>query len=229
MKKILFAIFAHPDDEAFGPSGTLVLESQQGADVHLVTLTPGQNGHNPDNHPNLGDVRLEEWRQSAALLGAHATHNLGYTDSKLCNTLLPEIQTRLIDLIQTAADTVADDQYEIEVMTLDDNGITGHIDHTVASRAATFAFYTLKAHGLPLTRIRYACLPRTQVAHHNVDWIYMPAGRTLDEIDEVVDAREVLATIQAVVRCHHTQREDGQAHVRAQGDALAINHFMVRT
>ena len=62
MKKFLFAIFAHPDDEAFGPSGTLVLEAQSGAELHLVTLTPGQNGQNPDHHPQLSTDTPESWR-----------------------------------------------------------------------------------------------------------------------------------------------------------------------
>lgn len=228
MKKFLFAIFAHPDDEAFGPSGTLVLEAQGGAELHLVSLTPGQNGQNPDNHLDLGEVRLEEWRRAAGLIGATATHNLGYVDSELCNQLLPEIQGRLIELIRSTTSRTTGD-YEIELMTIDDNGVTGHIDHTVASRAATFAFYTLKREGLPLTRIRYSCIPLDQMPSHNIEWIYAPAGRPLKEIDETVDAREVLATVRSIVECHHTQRDDGQSHLRAQGDSIAINHFTIRT
>lgn len=227
MKKILFAIFAHPDDEAFGPSGTLVLEAQQGTDVHLVTLTPGQHGQNPDNLPNLSETRLEEWHQAATLIGASSTHNLAYDDSTLCNNVLPEIQSCLIELVHATVATA--ENYEIEFMTIDDNGVTGHIDHTVASRAATFAFYTLRREGLPLTRIRYACVPLQQMPAHNLDWIYAPPGRRPDEIDETIDAREVLSTVQEIVRCHHTQREDGQTHLRTQGDAIAINHFIVRS
>lgn len=228
MKKFLFAIFAHPDDEAFGPSGTLVLEAQSGAELHLVTLTPGQNGQNPDHHPQLSEVRLEEWRRAATLIGAHATHHLGYTDSELCNKLLPEIQSRLIDLIVSITAHEAN-SCTVELMTIDDNGITGHIDHTVASRAATFTFYTLKQKGLPLTRIRYACVPRDQMPTHSIEWIYAPAGRTPAEIDETIDAREVLDTVREIVECHHTQRDDGQAHLEMQGENIAINHFIVRT
>ncbi len=228
MKKFLFAIFAHPDDEAFGPSGTLILESQAGAELHLITLTNGEHGQNPDNIENLGEARLEEWYRAASLIGAQTTHHLGYVDSQLSNSLLPKIQQRLIDIIRETT-TGTQGKYEIEIMTTDDNGITGHIDHTVASRAATFAFYTLKGDGHPLTRIRYACISREQLSSHTIDWIYMPAGRAPEEIDETIDARQVVETVREVVRCHHTQRHDGQTHLDTRGDAIAINHFLVRS
>lgn len=228
MKKLLFAIFAHPDDEAFGPSGTLVLEARSGTELHLVTLTSGQTGQNPDGHEDLGVVRLIEWHKAAKLMGAAKTHYLGYRDGQLCNNVLVEIQARLIKIVKEVV-SQQDEPCEVEFMTIDDNGITGHIDHTVASRAATFAFYTLKETGnLPLTRIRYVCAPQDAFPTHNIDWIYMPAGRTPEEIDEVVDAREVLDTVRQIIRYHHTQRADAEAHLSARADAVAINHFIVR-
>lgn len=227
MKKLLFAIFAHPDDEAFGPSGTLVLEARAGTEVHLVTLTSGAAGVNSEHHIELGSVRLAEWHAAAELIGARSTHHLGYDDGCLCNQTMIEAQERILALIRGIVTEL--DDYEIEFMTIDDNGITGHIDHTVASRAATYAFYTLKDEGLPLTRIRYTCVSRDMFPTHNTNWIYMPAGRTPEEIDEVVDAREVLETIRDIMRCHHTQRQDAEAHLAAHGERVAINHFIVRS
>lgn len=228
MKKLLFAIFAHPDDEAFGPSGTLLLETQSGTELHLVTLTSGQAGANPDNYADIGAVRLDEWRQAAKLLGAATTRCLGYIDGNLCNKLLPDIQRRIIHLVHT---TIArhKEPFEIEFMTMDDNGITGHVDHTVASRAATFAFEMLRAEGLPVTRLRYACVPRELFPAPNIDWIFMPAGRLPEEIDEVVDAREVFETVERIIRCHHTQRHDGETHLALRGQQVAVNHFIVKT
>lgn len=229
MKKLLFAIFAHPDDEAFGPSGTLVLEAQSGTELHLVTLTSGQSGQNPDEHEDLGMVRLVEWRKAAKLMGASATYHMGYQDGQLCNNVLVEIQSRLIKIVKEVV-SQHDEECEIEFMTIDDNGITGHIDHTVASRAATFTFHTLKeVEKLPLTRIRYVCAPRDVFTTHNIDWIYMPAGRAPEEIDEIIDAREVLDIVEQIIRCHHTQRTDAETHLHARGDAVAINHFIVRS
>ena len=59
MQKILFGIFAHPDDEAFGPVAALLDEVEKGTELHLITLTGGENGTNPDNLDNLGEVRLQ--------------------------------------------------------------------------------------------------------------------------------------------------------------------------
>jgi N-acetylglucosamine malate deacetylase 2 len=228
MKKLLFAIFAHPDDEAFGPSGTLVLETRSGTELHLITLTCGQAGQNPDNHENLGEVRLVEWHAAAKLMGATSTHHLNYRDGQLCNNTLVEIQSRLVKIVRHIYEQQEED-CQVEFMTMDDNGITGHIDHTVASRAASYAFYSLKTDGLPLTRIRYICAPQTVFATPNTDWIFMPAGRTPEEIDETIDAREVLDTVRDIMRCHYTQREDAEAHLNARGDGVAINHFIVRS
>lgn len=227
MKKLLFAIFAHPDDEAFGPSGTLVLEARSGAELHMVTLTDGAAGINSESHIELGSVRLAEWHTAAELIGATGTHHLGYDDGCLCNQTMIDAQERILALVRGIVAEAGD--CEIEFMTIDDNGITGHIDHTVASRAATYAYHTLKDEGAPLTRIRYACASRDMFPAPNTNWIYMPAGRTTEEIDETIDAREVLDTVRDIMRCHHTQRHDAEAHLRAHGDRVAINHFIVRS
>lgn len=226
MKKLLFAIFAHPDDEAFGPSGTLVLEARSGTEIHLITLTDGSAGINNARHIDLGTVRIAEWHTAAELIGAVGTHHLSYKDGCLCNQTMIEAQKKIISLIR---DITAKQECEIELMTIDDNGITGHIDHTVASRAASYVFHTLKQEDFPITRIRYACVSREMFPSPNTNWIYMPAGRNPEEIDEVVDAREVLDTVKDIMHCHHTQRQDAEAHINAHGDNIAINHFIVRS
>ncbi len=40
----LLAVFAHPDDEAFGTGGTLAKYAAEGCDVYLVTATSGEAG-----------------------------------------------------------------------------------------------------------------------------------------------------------------------------------------
>ena len=43
-KRTLMAIFAHPDDEAFGAGGTLAKYAAQDCNVYLVTATRGEAG-----------------------------------------------------------------------------------------------------------------------------------------------------------------------------------------
>lgn len=228
MKKILFGIFAHPDDEAFGPAGTLLGETKNGTDLHLVSLTAGENGMNPDNHKDLAAVRLEEWRHAGALLGATRLHHLGYTDGMLGNIAFLEIVERIEALVR---DVLAhkDAQAEVEFMSMDTNGVTGHIDHIVASRAAHYVFYKLKQAGLPLTRLRLSCIPRAQTGDDpNLDFVFMEPGRTSEEIDEVVHTQAYLDEIYAVMRAHHTQRHDGETHIRTLGQEIATNYFIVK-
>ena len=227
MKKIIFGIFAHPDDEAFGPAGTLLQETKAGTELHLITLTSGQAGMNPDNHPDLGTVRLEEWKKAGALLGAVTMDFLEYQDGQLNNQAMIEIGQRLIDLIRLYLES-ADTDVQVEFMTLDLNGLTGHIDHIVAARAASFAFYKLKAADKHFTRIRFACLPRGLAPAVNTEWIFMEPGRLPEEINETVDARHLQNEILEVMKAHHTQRSDYEANVQQQGDNLGLNYFIVK-
>jgi LmbE family N-acetylglucosaminyl deacetylase len=226
MKKVIYGIFAHPDDEAFGVSPTLIKESRGGTDVHLVTLTSGQNGMNPDNFDDLGAVRLEEWQRGGALMGAKSMHYLGYIDGQLCNEMIDEIVAQLTALVEATlaeeADTV------IEFMAFDFTGISGHIDHIVASHAACLTFYRLKArYSERLTRLRLRCLPASHMPSPNVEWRYIHPGRPDAEIDEIIDAREYHDEIIAVIRAHHTQRHDGENHINRDGDTIGMNYFIV--
>lgn len=229
MKKIIFGIFAHPDDEAFGPAGTLLAETENGSELHLVTLTSGDGefSANLDNHDNLGEVRLQEWQDAGSLLGAHRMTNLGYSDGKLNNDTMIEVSERLVDMVQACLKNEPDDT-AVEFMALDLNGLTGHIDHIVATRAACLAFYQLKKADPRMSRIRLYCLSSEFYPTENTRWIYMEQGRAPEEIDERIDNRARRAVILEVMRAHHTQRSDAEFHIKLLGDSLGIDHFIVK-
>lgn len=227
MKKIIFGIFAHPDDEAIGPAGTLLLEAKAGTEIHLITLTAGESGMNPDNHADLGAVRLEEWHRAGSLIGATTMQHLGYEDGKLGNQTMLEIAEKIEGSVRSVlAETIEDT--EVEFIAFDLNGLTGHIDHIVASRAACLVYYRLKPHEPRLERIRLFCLPRETHPDPDVSWVYMEPGRGKGEIGVTVDARELRDEIIGIVRTHHTQRSDGERHIEHSGDTLGLEHFVIK-
>lgn len=65
---ILFA-FAHPDDEAFGPAGTIAKLVCEG---HTVTVLIMCNGARPGSE-HVAEARQRAFKQSATLLGVHDT------------------------------------------------------------------------------------------------------------------------------------------------------------
>jgi LmbE family N-acetylglucosaminyl deacetylase len=227
MKKVIFGIFAHPDDEAFGPSGTLLMETKAGNDVHLITLTLGDAGTNPDNHPDLAAVREKEWRDAGELMGVKSLHYLGYKDGQLDNLSMIQIQEKLLAYIDEILKDEPDD-IEIEFMSMDTNGITGHIDHIVAGRSACYAFYKLKERDSRVTRIRLVCIPKSQLPVPNTHWLYMDAGRDEAEIDETIDACQYHDEIIKIIRTHYSQRSDGESHIKQRGDKLGVSHFIVK-
>lgn len=227
MTKHVFAIFAHPDDEAFGPCGTLLTEVANGSALHLIMLTAGEAGMNPDNHSDLGSVRLQEWHRAGDLLGASSRHYLNYRDGYLANSDMLTVQRTISEII-TAALEAQPDHTTAEIITNDLNGITGHIDHIVAARAASYAFYTLKQCGAPLTRIRYACVPYERWPQPNTDWLFRQPGRKESAITEVVDGRAHRDKIINIMHAHHTQRSDAKTHLEERGEALGLDHFIVQ-
>jgi LmbE family N-acetylglucosaminyl deacetylase len=183
---------------------------------------------NPDNHDDLSSVRLKEWQTAGKLMGAHDMHYLGYKDGQLNNHSMIEITERIIDIITPIIEEASADT-KIEFMTNDLNGITGHIDHIVAARAACHAFYQMKARDNRLTRIRLCCLTAQEMPNANTNWLYMEAGRPENEIDETIDARHLRDEIVDIIRTHHTQRQDGEYCIRRCGDQLGMNYFIIKT
>jgi len=224
-KKIIFGVFAHPDDEAMGPAGALLTETRSGTELHLISATSGDKGTNPDNLSNLGEVRESEWRNAGKLLGATTMHLLGHKDGHLDNIAMQRLTQEVIDIVQDVLSTQPA-ATEIEFMTLDLNGYTGHIDHIVVARAVCLAFYTLKQQDSRFTRIRFACLPRSLYPEDSIDWIYMEAGH--DEVDEIVDARNLAEDIKTIIKAHHSQRNDGTTTIHKQGSNLGLNYFLIK-
>ena len=67
MEQRILVILPHPDDEAFGLSGTLAQAIDQGAKVTYVCLTLGQMGRNLGNPPIANRETLPEVRRQWVL------------------------------------------------------------------------------------------------------------------------------------------------------------------
>ena len=49
-----------------------------------------------------------------------------------------------------------------------------------------------------------------------------------DEVDEIVDARHLHSQLLEIVRSHHSQRADGETHIKNRGQDLGLNYFIVK-
>lgn len=224
MKKIIFGIFAHPDDEAFGPAATLLHETKSGAELHLICLTPGDAGMNVDNHDDLAAVRLQEWHAAGKLLGATGMHQLGYHDGRLCNNDYHEIVNRITEIIDQVVGDRTD--IEIELMSMDLNGITGHLDHILAGRVSAYLFYKQRELGRPMARLLLSCVPQSETPTSNTGWLYMDAGRD-EELCLEYSYPELHDEVSGIMHAHHTQRSDGETHISSRGQKLTTNYFLV--
>jgi len=75
LKVDVLAFAAHPDDVEISAGGTVLKLISQGKKVGIVDLTRGELGSR-----GSGELRLEEAKNSAAILGLHCRENLGMAD-----------------------------------------------------------------------------------------------------------------------------------------------------
>jgi LmbE family N-acetylglucosaminyl deacetylase len=144
----LLAIFAHPDDESFGPGGTLALYAQRAVAVHLICATRGEVGAAPPDlladHADVGSMREAELVCAAGHLGLTGVHFLGYRDSgmpgsddnqhpqALAAASIEEVAQRLVWWIRRIRPQV--------VITFDPIGGYRHPDHVAIHQATVRAF-----------------------------------------------------------------------------------------
>ena len=132
----LLAVFAHPDDEAYGTSGALLDLAAHGVAIHILCLTPGDAGEISDpalaTPETLGEVRKGELREACRLLGIAPPVVQNYPDGGLATTDEAELIRVVVSEIRRVRPQT--------VLTFDANGGYGHPDHIVAHRVTVAAF-----------------------------------------------------------------------------------------
>lgn len=71
--------FAHPDDDAFGPAGSLIKFAKD-YDIYFLCATKGESGtnHSDQKDTQIETLREQEVRASARVIGAKDIHFLGF-------------------------------------------------------------------------------------------------------------------------------------------------------
>ncbi len=132
----LLSVTAHPDDEAGGFGGTLLLYGERGVETSVVCLTAGTAAKNKGTArtaEELARLRTAEFMASCKFLGVSHGEVLGYPDGQLDRANFYEVVGELVDKIRRLRPQV--------VLTFGtDGGLTGHPDHAMAGAFATQAF-----------------------------------------------------------------------------------------
>jgi LmbE family N-acetylglucosaminyl deacetylase len=148
-KKRLLAVFAHPDDESFGPGGTLALYARRGVETHLICMTRGEAGKIPQelaqSYDTVAELREAELRCAAAQLGLTQIHFLDYRDSGMAGT--PDNHHPNALAAAPLEDVAAKVTHHIRllqphvVLTHDPRGGYLHPDHIATHNATVEAFF----------------------------------------------------------------------------------------
>lgn len=136
MKKRLLLLLAHPDDETFGPGGTIAKYASEGADVYLATATRGEAGMLGDppvtDRVHLGEVRAAELSCAAGILGIRKVSFLGFCDGRLAATPRERIVEKAVEQIRWTRPHV--------MIGFGPGGVSRHPDHMVMCSVALEAF-----------------------------------------------------------------------------------------
>ena len=146
----LLAIFAHPDDEAFGTGGALARYAAAGKTVKLICATRGESGKitDPeiDSASDVAKLREGELREACRAMGLGAPVFLDFHDSGRQERTRYDDPKALMnvdeaDLERALLPHIGEIKPDI-ILTFDPHGIYGHIDHIKIHRAVTAAFWS---------------------------------------------------------------------------------------
>ena len=209
----ILAVFAHPDDEAFGPGGTLSRYSLSGHAVCLVTLTHGEAGTlGPAQHLTrleLGHLRTDELRCSAAALHVSALNIHSLPDGRLAELPVMEgfaIIHQEIDAFQPDA-----------LITFHSAGISGHPDHQAVARWCLQAVKE-RTDSLRLFSFGVSEEQARRVGHGSLTPI------PDHEITQIIDVSRYLEHKLNAIRCHQSQSESWERMKKVAGGIDSFLH-----
>ena len=208
MNKKLLVVTAHPDDESFGPGGTIAKYAKQGVAVHVVCATRGEMGDDAvfksetriskleTQKRELHSVREQELLNASKILGVSQVDFLDFIDGTLNNAQYHAVGEKLINKINDFAPQV--------IITFDQNGVSGHLDHIAMSFITTYAYFKTRV----AQKLYYHCVSLAWQKHIKDYFVFFPRGRKEQEIGATIDVSGVWDMRVAAMREHKTQMHD---------------------
>ena len=220
--KPVVGVFAHPDDEAFGPSGTLAQFAKEGRETYIICVTKGDAGENhSDDDGDLKTIREDELRASAKELGIKDVYFLNFKDGTLSNNIYHDVA----DALQKKLEEL---QPEI-VITLENRGISGHLDHIAVSFITTYVFKKLSF----IKELWYFCITEEAqkvIGKHLGDYfVYIPPGYKKEDVTKIIDVSSVWEQKKAAMLKHESQQPDVEANLQSAQELPKEENFIVLT
>jgi LmbE family N-acetylglucosaminyl deacetylase len=195
----LLAVFAHPEDESFGPAGTLAKYAGEGVDVSLVTATRSSTAVEFSDETG---VRARDRLCSCRASGIRRACLFDYHPGELSQVAPEIIEERLVRLIREVRPQV--------IVTFGPEGLAGDSDNRIINAAATAAFHsagnsTRFPHhfydGLGAyapQKLYYCVLPRSVITRWGVRGLSAVPD---DRITTVLDVSSYSETIKNALYC----------------------------
>ncbi|GAB4239784.1 MAG: mycothiol conjugate amidase Mca [Deltaproteobacteria bacterium] len=206
-KRILF-LLAHPDDETFGPGGTIARYARAGAEVHVATATRGEAGMVGDppvtDREHLGETRAGELAAAAEVLGVAKVHFLGFHDGTLPAVSREKLVERAVEAIRRVRPQV--------MVGFGPEGVSRHPDHVVMCEVALAAFDraadpTWYPGGPPAWPVLK--LYQFEIAEEIfAGWDAPLAGVPRERLTAFIDTSDHVETKIRAFHCHKTQAKD---------------------
>jgi len=200
----LLCVTAHPDDEAGGFGGSLLLYRSRGVETFLICLTPGQaatHRGNARSDEELALLRRAELAASCKLLQVSHYEVLDYPDGKLDRADFHAVAGDLTRRVREIKPHV--------MMTMGPEGaITGHSDHSMASIFATMAYHWAGRTNRYPEQLAAGLSPhRTQKLYYSTASFTLPDREpvSLPPASAAIDVSEYLEVKIRAFRAHTTQ------------------------
>jgi len=212
MPKRLLFLLAHPDDETFGPGGTIAKYAREGAEVHLAAATRGEAGMVGDppltDREHLGEVRSGELLAAAGILGIAKVHFLGFVDGQL-----PTVPREL--LVEKTVEVVRDVRPHV-LVGFGPEGVSRHADHKVMCEVALSAFARAADPAWYPGQLRDGIGPWAPLKLYQFEiareilagWDAPLAGVPRAKLSAFVDTSKHVETKISAFYCHKTQMKD---------------------
>jgi LmbE family N-acetylglucosaminyl deacetylase len=217
-ERCLLAVFAHPDDEAYRPGGTLALLAQRGMRIHLLTATRGESGSCGDPPlcapEELPAMRERELRCACAALGIEPPRLLDYKDGHLSEADPEEVIAQILKIVDEVCPQV--------VLSFGPDGLSGHPDHIIIGQCAAEAFRRAEAIDVLYT----VAVPRSLAERLEMKRVQAVPD---EAIALSVDVSPVWEAKLAAIRCHATQLSSSpmmHAPVERQRLFFGTEHFV---